>query len=162
VTDATFEDGAYSDQPLRLGAESPEDLEVVSSLVQDAVGIAKEISWMPRRRRLVMLLNRFRWEDKTAAEREGRAFERVRTALMFDDVSGVRAMGLPVGEPETVYAILATVFEAGDDGTGKIVMTLAGDGMLALDVECINVRLTDLTRPWEARGMPAHETDGES
>lgn len=156
MSDATFEDGTYNDRPLRLGVESVEDLQVAATLVQDAVGIASEISWMPKRRRLVMLLNRFRWEDRDAAEREGRPPERVRCALMFDDVIRVRAQGLPPGDSETVYSVLTAGFEPGPDGTGQILLTLAGDGLLALDVECLSMRLTDLTRPWEARRTPEH------
>lgn len=159
MTDARFEDGIYTDQPLRLGAETAEDLQVISSLVQDAVGTTGEISWMPRRRRLVMLVNRFRWEDKEAAGREGRTFERVRTALMFDDVQGVKSQGLPVQDPDTVYSVLALAFDPGEDGAGQIQLTLAGDGMLALNVECINLRLTDLTRPWETTNAPDHGAD---
>lgn len=159
MVDATFEDGDYADRPLLLGAETPDDLQVASSLVQDAVGVTGEISWMPRRRRLLLLLNRFRWEHKEAAEREGRPHERVRTALMFDDVIRVRAQGLPPGDANNVYSILAISFEPGTDGAGEIRLTLAGDGLLALDVECINMRLTDLTRPWQARRAPDHQAD---
>ena len=67
-TDARFEDAPLSDRPLRLRAESADDVEVISSLVQDAVGKAGDIAWMPRKRRLVVLVNRFRWEDSAGAE----------------------------------------------------------------------------------------------
>lgn len=159
MTDARFEDGTYTDRPLRLEAETAEDLQVISSLVQDAVGTTGEISWMPRRRRLVMLVNRFRHEDKEAAGQEGRNFERVRTALMFDDVLGVKSQGLPVKDADTVYSVLALAFDPGEDGAGQIQLTLAGDGMLALDVECLNLRLADLTRPWETAKAPDHGAD---
>lgn len=159
MTDARFEDGVYTDRPLRLGAETAEDLQVISSLVQDAVGTTGEISWMPRRRRLVMLVNRFRQEDREAAEREARTFERVRAALVFDDVRAVKSQGLPVQDPDTVYAVLALAFEAGEDGAGQLQLMLAGDGMLALDVECINMQLADLTRPWETARAPDHGAD---
>ena len=156
MADARFEDGVYTDQPLRLGAETPEDLQVISSLVQDSVGLSGEVSWMPKRRRMVMLLNRFRWEDRDEATRTGRTFERVRAALIVDDALRVQSQGLPVDDPDTVYAILALAFDPSEDGAGQIQMTLAGDGMLSLDVECINARLIDLTRPWEARNAPDH------
>ncbi|MFK7944299.1 MAG: DUF2948 family protein [Paracoccaceae bacterium] len=159
MTDARFEDGAHSDRPLLLGAESADDLGVVSSLVQDAVGVTREISWMPRRRRLVMLVNRFRWEDRDAAKREKRPFERVRSALVFDDVLRVKSQGLPPDDAETVYAVLAISFAAGADGAGEINVTLAGDGVLSLEVECVNMQLTDLTRPWETAHAPDHGTD---
>lgn len=159
MDDATFEEGVFTDQPIRLGAESLDDLGVISALAQDAVGTTGEISWMPRRRRAVFLLNRFRWEDKQAADREGRAFERVRCALLVDDVRKLRSQGLAVNDPDTVYSILSVTFDAAEDGAGQLNLTLAGDGVLALDVECINLQLVDLTRPWQASGAPDHGAD---
>ena len=47
--DATFEDGRES--PLYLGAEDADDLQVISTLVQDAIGPASEMKWRKRARR---------------------------------------------------------------------------------------------------------------
>ena len=157
--DARFQDVSHSDQPLRLSIESPEDLDVASALVQDAVGLAGEISWMPRRRRLAVLVNRFRWEDRDAAARQRREFERVRTAVVFDSVLAVRASGLDPREKDMVYSILRVSFEPGEDGAGTVTIDLAGDGAVALDVECLDARVLDLSRPWAARGEPGHELE---
>lgn len=154
--DARFQDVATSDQPLRLGIETVEDLEIASALVQDAVGLAGEISWMPRRRRLAILVNRFRWEDREAAEVQKRDYERVRTALVFDGVDAVRANGLDPSDKETIYSILGIRFEEGDLPAGTVTLELAGDGALALDVECLDGRVVDMSRPWKARGAPDH------
>ena len=68
MMDATFEDGG--EKPLRLMAFDAADLEVISSLCQDAVFPATEMSWRPKERRFAVLLNRFRWEDSDAADRQ--------------------------------------------------------------------------------------------
>ena len=47
--DARFEDGA--ERPLRLRAESAEDLAVISALMQDAVVQTSDIAWARRRHR---------------------------------------------------------------------------------------------------------------
>jgi Protein of unknown function (DUF2948). len=65
--DARFEDAA--DQPLRLTAETDEDLKVIAALCQDAVGKVGDGVYMPKKRRFVLQMNRFRWEDKDAAEK---------------------------------------------------------------------------------------------
>ena len=72
MTDARFEDGA--ERALRLRAETPEDLAVISALTQDALAEVKDAAWTPKRRRFSVLLTRFRWEDAAAARREGRPF----------------------------------------------------------------------------------------
>ena len=157
--DAKFEDAIFSDQPLRLGIETPEDLEIASALVQDAVGLTGEISWMPKRRRLALLVNRFRWEDHTQAERQARDFERVRSALVFDNVLAVRANGLDPSDRDTVFSILRLGFEMTEEPSGTVSLALAGDGALALDVEVLNARILDLTRPWAATRAPDHKLD---
>lgn len=144
--DARFEDGA--ERPLRLKAEDQEDLSVISALVQDAVLPANEMRWERSRRRFSCLLNRFRWEDKAAAERQKRHPERVQALMVVEDAMSVVQQGLDVRDADTVLSLLALSFEAGEDGTGRLLLTYAGDGAVALDVEAINVVLQDVTRPY--------------
>lgn len=146
--DARFEDGA--ERPLRLRAEDAEDLTVISTLVQDAVLPASEMRWERTRRRFSCLINRFRWEDKAVAERQGRGVERVQALLAVEDVLKVGQQGLGTRDADTVLSLLALAFEPGEDGTGRLVMTFAGDGAVALDVEAVNVVLQDVTRPYLA------------
>jgi len=157
VTDARFEDGGET--ALTLLAFSPEDLPVISALLQDAVLPASEIRWDRRARKLALLVNRFRWEDRDAAEREGRPYERVRSLLVIGDVLRVASQGVPRGDADTVLSILSLDWQPGEDGTGRLVLVLAGDGAIAADVECIDLTLRDVTRPYLApsRKAPGHD-----
>jgi len=156
MKDARFEDAPASDRPLRLKARGAEDLAVISSLLQDAVGRVGDIHWARRRRQVVMILNRFRWEDKPAAERAQRPYERVRTAFCLEDVTAVKAAGLDPQDTEAVFSLLAIAFEPARDGVGgRIVMTLAGEGAIAVEVEALEAALADVTRPWTAQATRA-------
>ncbi len=146
--DARFEDGA--ERPLRLKAEDPEDLSVLAALIQDAVLPANEMKWERGRRRFSLLLNRFRWEDKAAADLRGRGVERVQALLVAEDVLKVAQQGLDARDSDTVLSILTLSFEAGEDGTGRLILTFAGDGAVALDVESVNLTMQDVTRPYLA------------
>ncbi|WP_170327940.1 DUF2948 family protein [Ruegeria arenilitoris] len=148
MTDASFHDGREA--PLNLGAEDGDDLQVISTLTQDAVFPANEMTWQPSQRRFGLLLNRFRWEDKDAATRRGRAFERVQSVLVFDSVLSVASQGVDRGEKDMVMSLLSVDFEAGEDGAGQIILTLAGDGAIRLTVEAIDATLKDVTRPYQA------------
>jgi hypothetical protein len=162
TSDARYRDADFSDRPLRLVAQSAEDLAVVSALTQDAVGRAGEVSWQPRRRRLAILLNRFRWEDRPRAERESRPYERVRSALIFDGVLTVRARGIDPTDREMPLSLLRIDFGPDEEGLGgQILLALSGGGEVAMEVECIDACLMDLTRPWEApsRRAPNHPLD---
>lgn len=157
MTDARFEDG--DEAPLRLMAQDAEDLKVVSALVQDAVLPVTEIRYDARRRRFAVLLNRFRWEDREEAERLGRAYERVRSLLVVEDVRKVQSMGFDRADKDLVLSVLSMSFEPGEDGTGRLSIVLAGDGAIALDVEALEVRLDDVTRPYRAPSgkVPRHD-----
>lgn len=158
MEDARFEDGASADTPLRLMIETEEDLKVASALLQDAVGTAGDVSWMPRRRRMALAVNRFRWEDREAADKQRRPYERVRSTLVIDSVLSVKTRGLDPSDTETTFALLGMAFEPGEDGAGRLVLQLAGDGDLALEVECLDLRLSDVSVPWVAKaGAPDHK-----
>ncbi|MFU1477566.1 DUF2948 family protein [Roseovarius sp. C7] len=143
--DARFEDGG--EQPLNLGAWDLEDLKVLSALAQDAVFPASEMRWQARERRFALLLNRFRWEDEA---RTRRSPERVQSLLAVENVLGVASQGVERGDPDLVLSLLAVSFEPGEDGTGHVLLTLAGDGAIRLAVEALELRLRDVTRPYVA------------
>ncbi|MFN3145588.1 MAG: DUF2948 family protein [Paracoccaceae bacterium] len=148
MTDARFEDGAEA--PLHLKAMAAEDVPILSALIQDAVLPVTEISWLPRQRRVALLLNRFRWEDASAAARRGRPYERVQSVLAVEDVMAVRSQGIDRSDTELVLSVLALEFTPGADGAGTLTLTLAGDGAIALEVEALEVTLRDVTRPYVA------------
>jgi hypothetical protein len=157
MTDARFQDGG--EEPLRLVARDAEDLKVIATLVQDAVLPVTELKYDAKRRRFALLLNRFRWEDRSEAERVGRAYERVRSVLVVEDVRKVQSFGFDRTDKDLVLSILSMSFEPGEDGTGRLTLTLAGDGAIALDVEVLDLRLDDVTRPYRAPSgkVPRHD-----
>ncbi|WP_299895181.1 DUF2948 family protein [uncultured Ruegeria sp.] len=156
MTDASFEDGREA--PLNLGAEDADDLKVISTLAQDAVFPVTEMKWQPSKRRFGLLLNRFRWEDKDAAARRDRPFERVQSVLVFDSVLSVASQGIDRGEKDMVMSLLSVEFEPGEDGAGQVLLTLAGDGAIRLTVEALEATLKDVTRPYQAPSgrVPQH------
>ncbi|RJL01890.1 DUF2948 family protein [Paracoccus siganidrum] len=146
------EDARFADadpRPLVLMAEDETDLRIFSALVQDAVLPATEIGYDVKARRLALLINRFRWEDADQAGLEGRPFERVRALLIVHDVLRLQSDGID-RDGETVLELLALSWQPGEDGTGRLLLEFAGDGTLAADVECINLELRDVTRPYVA------------
>ncbi|MDP5306052.1 DUF2948 family protein [Paracoccus spongiarum] len=155
VRDASFRDA--DPRPIALRAEDAEDLRIMSALVQDAVLTGADIRHDARQRRLALLINRFRWEDADQARAEGRPFERVRALLVVNDVLGLQSDGIARDEA-TVLELLALEWLPGADGTGRLSLSFAGDGTLMAEVECINLDLRDMTRPYVAPSgrAPAH------
>ena len=156
MSDARFEDG--DEGPLRVIARAAEDVPVMSALLQDAVFPITEMRFDRKPRRFAILLNRFRWEDRNAAEAAKRPYERVRCLLVVEDVLRVRTSGIERSDANLVLSILEVTFAPGEDGTGTLTLVLAGDGAIALDVETLEVRAEDVTKPYIApsRRVPDH------
>lgn len=156
MSDARFEDG--DEAPLRLMAMAVEDLPVLAALVQDAVFPITEMTYARPRRRFAVLLNRFRWEDREAAERERRPYERVQALLTVETVTAVRSAGIDRGQKDTVLSLLGLAYAGPAEGPGRLTLTLAGDGAIELEVEALDVSLRDTTRPYRAVSgkVPTH------
>ncbi|MEO0380147.1 MAG: DUF2948 family protein [Pseudomonadota bacterium] len=151
--DARFEDGREA--PLNLAALDAEDLNILSSLAQDAVFPASEMRWDRKNQRFALLVNRVRWEDSGS---ERHAPERVQSVLMFQTVTAVASQGVPKGDADTILSLLNVAFEQIDAPSGHVIMTLAGDGAIRLSVEAIDASLKDVTKPYAApsRKRPHH------
>lgn len=143
--DASFADGA--EKPLNIAAWDAEDLQIISALVQDAVFPITELKWLRKSRRFAILLNRFRWElPKSAATRP----ERVQSVLAFENVLSVASQGIDRSDQDVILSVLSMAFESRDETSGTLTLVLAGDGAIQLQVEALECRLKDVTRPYEA------------
>lgn len=138
-------------RPLRLLAQDPEDLAVISAALQDAVTRIGDIRWEAASGRLTLAFNRFRWEA------DGDLGERVRSGLQFGGVLQVRARNLRRDAREAVLELLALTFEADAAPGGIVNFAFADGGDLAVTVECIDAALADLSDPWPTPHKPEHE-----
>jgi hypothetical protein len=145
-------DQGLDSAPLQLLATEAEDLKVISAALQDAVGALGDIQFEKGPRRLTIALNRFRWE--AGAKKGG---ERVRSALQLGGVLEVKAKKLRRDAPKAVVSLLAIGFEPGEAPGGTVVFSFAGGGELRAAVECLDVVLADLSRPWPTPNRPAHD-----
>lgn len=141
-------------QPLRLRAEDTDDLAVIAAATQDAIFVVRDLAFDARGRRFVASVNRFCWED---AGKRG-PFERVRAAISVDTVMRVKSRKLRLGASDAAGAILDITFVAAAEPPGGMInLRLGGGGEIALDVECIDVTLTDMGAPWPTASRPDHE-----
>jgi hypothetical protein len=143
---------------LKLLALDEEDLQVVSSHLQDAVVRVGDMAYLPSQKRFAAVLNRFDWE--TAAGDGAKKYRRSRTALRFDRVLRAMHKDLRPEQPDRVLSLLAIQFEAGEAPSGKITLTFSGDVTIQLEVECVEAELRDLGPSWPTRHKPGHP--GES
>ena len=149
------QDASFSDsfKPLRLAARDPEDLKILSALLQDAVVRIGDMAYLPDQNRFAMVLNRYRWEEKSIAER-------VRAGAHFDGVLSARIKGFNPSVKEQPLSILEVRFEPSADDAeglaGKVRVVFAGEAEVALEVEAIDAAMSDIGRPCRAVGKPIH------
>jgi len=138
---------------LRVRIEDAADLEVASAAMQDAVFRVGDATFEAKPRRFTLIANRFRWET-------GRK-ERIRAALSFDGVLGVKTHRYQGAAKDAVASILALKFVAADEPpAGAVEIMLAGGGGIRLDVEAIDALLADWGEPWSTPRRPDHERGG--
>jgi hypothetical protein len=144
--------------PLKFVALDGEDLEVVSTHLQDAVVNASEVLWRPQEHRLVVALNRFDWES--AVQPGKPEYRRRRAALRFERVQSCKSRGLEPQNRSAVLNLLSVEFSPTDAPAGLVTLTFSGGAAIRLEVECLEAELADLGPTWTTAACPAH-ADGE-
>ena len=142
---------------LKLLALDEEDLQVLSSHLQDAVLRVGDMAYVPSQKRFAAIVNRFDWQS--VAE-DGSSYQRRRSALRFDRVLRAQHKDLQPEKQDQVLSLLAIQFEAGDAPSGTITLLFSGDVTIQLDVECVEAELRDLGPSWPTRRKPEHPGDG--
>jgi hypothetical protein len=138
---------------LKLMAEDGADLEVLSAAAQDALVRMGDVHYDAKARRFSVLISRFRWESADG----GGPFERVRAALSFEGVMGVKSRRLRPGASDALASILSIAFDPAEEPPGGTVrLVLAGGGEVALTVECLDAVLLDLGETWRTPRRPDH------
>ncbi len=141
------DESPVADSRLLLLAQEADEVPLISALVQDAIVHPAEIGYDRRARRLVLLIDRYRWE---AGDRS-----RVRSALRIESVTRVQRRGwtdTASHDPAiTVLDLLAFVVE--DD---VLTITFAAGATLRVEIECVDVILEDISAPWLAGSEPCH------
>ena len=138
-----------------------EDLEIVSTHLQDAVAKVSDLLWRPQEKRLVLALNRFDWESAQSAKPE---YRRRRAALRFERVLSCKCRNLDPAGKDAVLNLLDIEFAETDAPSGVVTINFSGGATLRLGGRVPGGRIgrsrTDLDHhgppgPCPRRGQPA-------
>lgn len=130
---------------LHLRAELPDEVPLLSALVQDMAVLASAVDWQTGRRTLIIAGSRFRHEVPEPPTR-------IASVLRLVHVAAVQRRAWPV-DPEAVLALLAITMESDD----VLLLTFGGGAALRCTIEVVDLTLEDRTDPWPALGVPDHE-----
>ena len=140
---------------LKLLGKNQEDLKVISAYLQDSILIVKDMVFLKQNRTFVMIVNRFMWED--VEKGIFRKNKRIRCAVKFEEVIKVESKNINQKNKNRILECLAIKCSSIFDETYKINIFFAGDSIVTIISEIIEVALHDLGKPWNVKYVPIHK-----
>ena len=140
---------------LKLIARTDEDLKVVSAHLQDSIANISDIANLLKNRMFLMQLNRFMWED--VEKGVFRKNKRIRTILKFENVIKVHSKNINQSKKDKFLDFLTIETNLMPDNNYEMKIVFAGDAIIKIISEVIEVTLDDQGEPWETKNMPRHK-----
>ncbi len=140
---------------LKLIARTEKDLNVVSAHLQDSIANISDIANLGKNKIFLMQLNRFMWED--VEKGIFRKNKRIRTILKFENVLKVHAKNINQSKKDKFLDFLAIETIKMPDNNYEMKIVFAGDSVIKIISEVIEVTLDDQGSAWETKNMPKHK-----
>ena len=140
---------------LKLIARTDEDLKVVSAHLQDSIANISDVANLLKNRMFLMQLNRFMWED--VEKGVFRKNKRIRTILKFENVIKVHSKNINQSKKDKFLDFLTIETNVMPDNNYEMKIVFAGDAIIKIISEVIEVTLDDQGEPWETKNMPRHK-----
>tara|TARA_Y100000817_G_C16834570_1_gene535130 strand:+ start:1112 stop:1555 length:444 start_codon:yes stop_codon:yes gene_type:complete len=140
---------------LKLIAKTEDDLSVVSAHLQDSIASVSDIAHLKKNKIFLMQLNRFMWED--VEKGMFRKNKRIRTVLKFENVLNVFSKNINQLKKNMFLDFLAIETIKMPDNNYEMKIIFAGDSIIRVISEVIEVTLDDQGEAWDTKNKPKHE-----
>ena len=140
---------------LKLIGKNQDDLKVISAYLQDSIVTVKDIVFLKQNKSFIMIVNRFMWED--VEKGVFRQNKRIRCAVKFEEVIKVESKNINQKNKNKPLECLAIKCSSIFDETYKIKIFFAGNSVISVISEVIDVTLQDLDQPWYVKHIPIHK-----
>jgi hypothetical protein len=141
---------------LKLIARTEDDLRVVSAHLQDSIASIADIANLKKNKIFLMQLNRFMWED--VEKGVFRKNKRIRTILKFENVLNVVSRNINQKKKDNFLDFLAIESNITPDNNYEMKIIFAGDSIIRVLSEVIEVTLDDQGEAWDTKNKPKHKT----
>jgi hypothetical protein len=147
---------------LRLRAVSTEDVEILSTLLQDAIIPGEDMSFERAGRRFVMVANRFCWDRPAVSgvttDSGAPVYERQLCGIQILDIDKVRTTGMPASRRGALFSLLAITAMTTADGA-TVELLFSGGVSLRLDADSLLILAEDLEESRPTPNLPSHSDD---
>ena len=141
---------------LKLIARTEEDLRVVSAHLQDSIASVADIANLKKNKIFLMQLNRFMWED--VEKGVFRKNKRIRTILKFENVMNVLSRNINQVKKDEFLDFLAIETNITPDKNYEMKIIFAGNAIIRVISEVIEVTLDDQGEAWDTKNKPKHNS----
>ena len=140
---------------LKLLGRSLEDLKTISAYLQDSIVILNDVIFLEKNKIFILLVSRFMWED--AEKGLFRENKRIKCVLKFNQVSKVLSKNIDQKNKKKFLELLTIETVTMENQNFKINLIFAGDNVITIFVEEIDVLMDDLGDPWVVKKAPKHK-----
>ena len=140
---------------LKLIARTEQDLRVVSAHLQDSIASISDVANLKKNKIFLMQLNRFMWED--VEKGVFRKNKRIRTILKFENVLSVLSKNIDQRKRDKFLDFLAIETNTTPDNNYEMKIIFAGDSIIRIISEAIEVTLDDQGEAWDTKNKPKHK-----
>ena len=140
---------------LKLIGKNQEDLKVISAYTQDSIVAVKDIVFLGQNRIFIMMINRFMWED--VGKGTFRQNKRIRCAIKFEEVLKVKSKEINQKRKNKRLECLAIKCSEISNNNYEIKIFFAGDSIITLISEAVEVVMHDLGKAWNVKHIPEHK-----
>ena len=141
---------------LKLIARTEDDMRVVSAHLQDSIANVSDIANLKKNKIFIMQLNRFMWED--VEKGVFRKNKRIRTIIKFENVIKVHSKNINQSKKDKFLDFLAIETNITPDKNYEMKIIFAGDAVIRVISEVIEVTLDDQGTAWNTKNKPKHKS----
>lgn len=160
----TDNSNSHDEGGVRLLAQTADDLEVLSALLQDAIVPGEDMAHDRGGRRFVMVVNRFCWDlppvEGVTSEDGGPVYERRLCGVQIHNVTAVRQTGMPADRRAALLNLLAIKLDRAEARGARVEWLFSGGAALQFDIDSLSVIAEDIDAGQPTPNRPTHDVDG--
>ena len=145
----------YADSTISLRCRQLEDLEVVSSLLQDALVGNADLRFEKSKNSFLFVANRFCWEVVTKISKD-KSYYRVLSGVNIQNVTSVKHQNFTNYNDENAalfYNLLAIEY---DSNKNEVTLVFSQNVILKLVVSELDIFVRDIAEPYPTTKFPNH------
>ena len=145
----------YADSAISLRCKQPQDLEVVSSLLQDALVGNADLRFEKSKNRFLFVVNRFCWEAATKISKD-KSYYRVLSGVNIQNVTSVKHQNLTLYNEENsalFYNLLTIEY---DSDNNEVMLVFSENVSVKLTVSELDIFIRDIAEPYPTTQIPNH------